>query len=253
LHPKHLLPAPRDEAELRARLTALGGRSLKELADRAGLETPPDLRRDKGWVGTLLERTLGATAGSRAEPDFPTLGIELKSLPIDAAGRPVESTFVASLDLAERDLRWEISPVRKKLARVAWVVVEAAKEIPLAQRRVGAALLWSPSEEEFIELRRDYEADHRPSRDCVAAAAEGAQRGRSPLGARRRRGRRPCGTARVLPASALHGIDPAASLSDAAGGVGAGFALARFSVLQPRGSGAPGSRSSQISAPRSAP
>ena len=157
LHPKHLLPAPRDEAELRARLTALGGRSLKELADRAGLETPPDLRRDKGWVGTLLERTLGATAGSRAEPDFPTLGIELKSLPIDAAGRPVESTFVASLDLAERDLRWEISPVRKKLARVAWVVVEAAKEIPPAQRRVGAALLWSPSEEEFIELRRDYE------------------------------------------------------------------------------------------------
>jgi DNA mismatch repair protein MutH len=157
LHPKHLPPAPRDEAELRARLAALGGHTLGQLADRAGLEAPPDLRRDKGFVGMLLERTLGATAGSRAEPDFPSLGVELKSLPIDAAGRPLESTFVASLDLAERDLRWEISPVRKKLARVAWVVVEAAKEIPLAQRRVGAALLWSPSEEEFTELRRDYE------------------------------------------------------------------------------------------------
>jgi DNA mismatch repair protein MutH len=148
---------PRDEAELRARLSKLGGRSLGALAEAQGIEAPIDLRRDKGWVGMLLERALGASAGSRAEPDFPHLGIELKTIPIDREGRPLESTFVASLDLAERGIPWERSPVRKKLARVALVVIEAAKEIPLAQRRCGASLIWSPAPEEEAMLRRDYE------------------------------------------------------------------------------------------------
>jgi len=152
-----LVAPPRDEAELRARLSGLAGRTLGELGAELGLALPRDLRRDKGFVGTLLERALGATAASRAEPDFPALGIELKSLPVDARGRPLESTFVASLDLGGDSLRWESSPVRKKLLRVAWVVVLAERQVALGERRCGAALLWSPSAEEEAALRRDYE------------------------------------------------------------------------------------------------
>jgi DNA mismatch repair protein MutH len=156
--PSTLAPAgpPGDEAELRRRLGRLAGRTLGELAAGAGLAVPVDLRRDKGWVGQLFERLLGASSGSRAEPDFPALGVELKSLPVGAHGRPLESTFVASLDLGATP-RWEESPVRHKLARVAWVVVQAERSTPLAARRVGASLLWSPSAEEEAALRRDYE------------------------------------------------------------------------------------------------
>lgn len=159
-------PPPADEAELRARLSRLAGRTLGELAAAQGLEVPPDLRRAKGWVGQLLERALGATAASRAEPDFPHLGVELKTVPVDARGAPVESTFVASLDLADAAPRWETSPVRKKLARVAWVVVEADPALPLPARRVGASLLWSPSPEEEAALRQDWE-------ELVELVAEG--------------------------------------------------------------------------------
>jgi len=148
---------PRDEAELRERMGRLAGRTLGEIAGALRLAVPADLKRSKGWVGQLLERALGATAASRAEPDFPALGIELKSLPIDRRGHPRESTFVASLDLAEPDQRWEVSPVRKKLARVAWVIVEADDAIPLGERRCGGALVWSPTPEEEALLRRDYE------------------------------------------------------------------------------------------------
>jgi DNA mismatch repair protein MutH len=148
---------PRDEAELQARLRSLAGRSLGEIAAGQGVPVPSDLRRNKGWVGQLLERALGATAGSRAEPDFPHLGVELKTIPIDARWRPMESCFVASLDLAAVDTRWETSPVRKKLSRVMWVAVEAAPSLPLAARRFGAAFLWIPSEEELAALRNDYE------------------------------------------------------------------------------------------------
>lgn len=161
-----MIAPPRDLAELRARLSAVGGRTLGSLAERLGLAVPPDLRRHKGWVGTLLEQTLGATAASRAEPDFPALGVELKTVPVGRSGRPLESTFVASLDLAAADPRWETSAVRKKLQHVAWVVVEADPGIPLGSRRCGAALLWSPSADEESALRQDYE-------ELVELVAEG--------------------------------------------------------------------------------
>jgi len=103
----------------------------------------------------LLERALGATAGSRAIPDFPALGVELKSVGVDGQGRPLESTFVASLNLAEADHRWETSAVRKKLARIAWVVVDAS--LPLLDRRCLGAFLWSPSAGDEAVLREDYE------------------------------------------------------------------------------------------------
>jgi DNA mismatch repair protein MutH len=142
---------PRDEAELRARLAALAGRRLADIARAHAVEVTPG----KGFVGTLLEKALGATGSSRAEPDFPHLGIELKTIPVDRSGRPLESCFVASLDLASFDLRWETSPVRKKLARVAWVPVQAAG--PFEERRCGTALLWSPSPEVQEALRDDFE------------------------------------------------------------------------------------------------
>jgi DNA mismatch repair protein MutH len=161
-----ILEPPRDEAELLARLRKLAGRSLGEIAAGQGVPVPQDLRRNKGWVGQLLERALGATAASRAEPDFPHLGIELKTIPIDAGWRPMESCFVASLDLAAVDTRWETSPVRKKLARVSWVAVEAAPALPLAARRFGAAFIWTPSAPEHEALRNDYE-------DIVELLSEG--------------------------------------------------------------------------------
>ena len=159
---------PRDETELTRRLGRLSGLPLAAIAQAQGIAVPPDLRRSKGWVGTLLEQALGATGASRAEPDFPALGIELKTIPVDEKGRPLESCFVASLDLSATDLRWESSAVRKKLARVAWVAVQASKRIPLAQRRCGAALLWSPSAEELAALRGDYE-------DIVSLLEDGAR------------------------------------------------------------------------------
>lgn len=155
-NPLHAAP-PATEQVLVERLRKLAGQPLAQIAHAHGLEVPADLRRSKGWVGQLLERALGATGASRAEPDFPQLGIELKTIPVDARGQPMESCFVASLDLGAVDRRWEVSAVRKKLDRVAWVAIEAARDLPLGARRCGAALLWSPAPDELAALRGDYE------------------------------------------------------------------------------------------------
>jgi DNA mismatch repair protein MutH len=149
---------PRSETELLQRARALAGRSLKEVASTLGLNVPPDLRRAKGWVGELIERALGAIAGSKPEPDFAELGVEVKSIPIGADGRPRESTHVCAIAMGDAaGACWEKSLARRKLARVLWVPVEASPAIALAARRIGQAVLWSPSPEQEEQLRRDWE------------------------------------------------------------------------------------------------
>lgn len=152
------MTAPKSEAELMARARELAGRSLGELAGRLGLAAPPDLRRAKGFAGQLVERLLGASAGSRATPDFEALGVELKTLPVDARGRPLESTFVTTIELREiGEQEWERSRVRAKLARVLWVPLEGERRIPVGDRRLGEPVIWSPSAEEEADLRFDWE------------------------------------------------------------------------------------------------
>ncbi|WP_127960248.1 DNA mismatch repair endonuclease MutH [Serratia microhaemolytica] len=149
---------PENEQQLLQRARALAGFTLGELASWAQITIPRDLRRDKGWVGMLLERYLGAIAGSKPEQDFPELGIELKTIPVNAAGQPLETTFVCVAPLTGNSgVTWLNSHVRRKLARVLWIPVEGERQIPLPQRRVGSPLLWQPSQQEEEQLRRDWE------------------------------------------------------------------------------------------------
>ncbi|MFG0605008.1 DNA mismatch repair endonuclease MutH [Vibrio mimicus] len=151
-------PAPTSQQELLTRAQDIAGLSFAELADEAGMCVPPDLRKDKGWVGQLLEWHLGATAGSRPQQDFEHLGIELKSIPVSYTGKPLETTFVCVAPLmGVHGLTWEQSHVRNKLSKILWIPVQGEREIPLADRRVGSPLLWSPSPEEEAQLKADWE------------------------------------------------------------------------------------------------
>lgn len=147
---------PVSEAELLARAERLAGRSLAWVAQRTGAPVPGDLRHAKGWIGQVLEAALGATAGNKAEPDFPQLHVELKTLPVTEAGKPRESTYVCTAPLdGSIEASWEASWVRRKLSRVLWVPI-VGSGAPGA-RIVGSPLLWSPSDEEEALLRADWE------------------------------------------------------------------------------------------------
>ncbi len=149
---------PRSEAELLARVHALAGMRLGELAAYYDVPVPLQQTHAKGWVGVLLERCLGATAASRPEPDFQHISVELKTLPLLAQTTPKESTYVCHAPLLTlSQQRWHTSTVYRKLARVLWVPVESDTPIPLAQRRIGYAWLWSPSPQQEAVLRQDWE------------------------------------------------------------------------------------------------
>jgi len=143
---------------LLARSRDIAGATLGELATRLGREVPRETRRGKGFAGQLVEAALGASAGSLPEPDFQLIGVELKTVPVGRDGRPVESTYVCTLALEhEHAPHWEHSNVRRKLARVMWLPVEAAPDRPLAERRIGSAALWSPAPDQEQALRADWE------------------------------------------------------------------------------------------------
>ncbi|ADN74924.1 DNA mismatch repair protein MutH [Ferrimonas balearica DSM 9799] len=150
--------SPQSLDQLMDRAYAMAGLTLGEIAAQLGVTVPADLKRHKGWGGQLLELWLGASAGSRPEPDFPHLGVELKSLPIDEQGKPLESTYICVCPLTDlRGLRWQDSVVCHKLSRVLWIPVEGSRTIPVAERRVGMPLLWQPDPDQEATLRRDWE------------------------------------------------------------------------------------------------
>lgn len=149
---------PASIADLMHRARALAGMPLGWLADNAGWVTPDNLSRAKGWSGQLIELYLGASAGSKPEQDFPELGIELKTIPVTPAGKPLETTFVCVTPLTGLNgISWEQSNVRNKLQQVLWVPLDGRRDIPPADRVIGPPLLWTPSAEEDALLRADWE------------------------------------------------------------------------------------------------
>lgn len=149
---------PQTLEQLLSQAQSIAGLTFGELADELHIPVPPDLKRDKGWVGMLLERALGATAGSKAEQDFSHLGVELKTLPINAEGYPLETTFVSLAPLVQNSgVKWENSHVRHKLSCVLWMPIEGSRHIPLRERHIGAPILWKPNAEQERQLKQDWE------------------------------------------------------------------------------------------------
>lgn len=146
------------EAELLAKAHWLSGFSFSEIAELLHTPVPPNLKRDKGWVGMLIETALGAKAGSKAEQDFTHLGIELKTIPVNHLGLPLETTFVSLAPLTQNyGITWHTSHVRQKLSKVLWIPVEGERALPLATRRIGQPILWTPTKEQERLLQQDWE------------------------------------------------------------------------------------------------
>ncbi len=149
---------PHDVDELLRRAVGLSGHCLGDLAQWLDVALPPRPHAAKGWIGELVETGLGAPAGSRPEPDFAALGVELKTIPVRADGQPTESTWVTRVPLvnAGHDT-WRTSAVYAKLACVLWMPVQDAATAPLSERRLGSPLLWRPDADQEARLRADWQ------------------------------------------------------------------------------------------------
>jgi DNA mismatch repair protein MutH len=152
------LSIPKSEQELLDRAQLVAGYSFGDIAQYLNIPIPDNLNKQKGWVGNLIETILGANAGSKAERDFAYLGIELKTIPVDKQGKPLETTFVSVTPLmANHGVIWETSHVKYKLAKVLWVPIEGERTIPLIDRKVGNPILWTPTQAQEQQLKQDWQ------------------------------------------------------------------------------------------------
>ena len=153
----HAAP-PRDLDQLTQRASALSGRCLRELARELDSEAEGPMLHRKGKAGQLIERALGASAGSLSRPDFQELGVELKTIPVDAEGKPRESTFVCTLSLVDVDhAEWPTSKVRAKLAHVLFVPIVQDVRVRDGRPTIGAPLFWQPTAAQDAVLRADFD------------------------------------------------------------------------------------------------
>jgi DNA mismatch repair protein MutH len=147
-----------NQIKLYQKALELSGLTVLQLAQSLNLSPPNHLTIAKGWLGQTIELFLGAQAGCLPVPDFPSLEIELKTIPVNQKRQVMESTYVTTLPLIQhKQFRWEESTCFKKLKKVLWIPIEGDKNIPFLQRRIGQAILWSPSDEQYQVLRSDWE------------------------------------------------------------------------------------------------
>ncbi|NVK25887.1 MAG: DNA mismatch repair endonuclease MutH [Gammaproteobacteria bacterium] len=150
--------APKTIAELEQRIELMAGLTLGEIANELDVMVPEDLTVEKGWAGQLIEAYLGATAGNLPEPDFQHLGIELKTIPIDSSGKPLETTFVSVAPLSgEITGTWQDSTVYKKLNHVLWVPIIAERKMAIPHRQIATPFLWKMTKHWESELSRDWQ------------------------------------------------------------------------------------------------
>tara|TARA_R110002012_G_scaffold232707_1_gene405505 strand:- start:123 stop:809 length:687 start_codon:yes stop_codon:yes gene_type:complete len=156
--PSQIKAPPSSIDELLERAEALAGLTLGELAQSENIRVPNDFKREKGWSGQLLELALGAEAGSKAQQDFANIGVELKTIPIDVNGYPLETTYVCYAHLVDvAGIHWATSSVRNKLNKVLWVPIDGRRDIPPSERTIGTPFLWSLQGQQEAYLRQDWE------------------------------------------------------------------------------------------------
>ena len=149
---------PQNTEQLKERLFSIMGKSLSELATFAKIALPVSPVHGKGFQGELIERLLGASAPGLPIPDFPNLGIELKTVPVSADFKVLESTFFCSAPLNEmRVRRFEESILFHKISRVLFVFFVAPRDFAYEKRYVAGFRFWSPSKEDLAVIRQDYD------------------------------------------------------------------------------------------------
>jgi len=151
-----ILASPDSIDELLIRCRAICGCSVVDLANYIGLPVPKNLKTAKGWVGRVIEYALGADCNNKAAPDFSKLGIELKTVPVNAKMRPLESTYVCTAPITKQLSKFENSVVWCKLAHVLWVPIVVTGNT-IADRTVGMSLLWQPKASLKSILQSDWE------------------------------------------------------------------------------------------------
>lgn len=143
--------------EVLERALRLSGCRVGNLQQKHPLqEKQVNLLTNKGGLGQVIEQTIYPSNLNLPGPDIPSLGLEIKSLPVSAQGRPLSSLFVCVAPRCEPP-DFEASLPASKLRHVLFVPYHQAPGVLLKDAQIGSAFLWRPTNLLWQALRSDWE------------------------------------------------------------------------------------------------
>ncbi|MGN0902649.1 MAG: DNA mismatch repair protein MutH [Succinivibrio sp.] len=153
-----VVKSPESFEELIENLNLITGKSVTELASMANAAVPISPLHGKGFTGELIESLLGASANNLPIPDFPNLGLELKTLPVDNDLVPLESTFFCHAPLTNiRKLTFENSALFHKVQRILFVLINANREDDFSKRFIKGYFFYAPDHNEMATIKNDFD------------------------------------------------------------------------------------------------
>ena len=134
------------------------GYKLADLANLYNVEKPEHNNTAKGWAGQLIEQLFGIKNNSFAMPDFPELGVELKTIPVNVDYRPYETTYVTTVPLLPNDMTsFEQSILWSKIRHILWIpLVSETRSEKVQNRVIGRPIIWQPSLQDKKIIEQDY-------------------------------------------------------------------------------------------------
>jgi DNA mismatch repair endonuclease MutH len=141
------------ENAVRAKLRTAEGKTIRDLAAMLGTS----VGRDKSASARVIRRLLGQKAHGRLG-EFERFGVELKTVPIDRKGRPVESMSFPSFIHEELQYEtWPDSDLLGRLNRILIVPIQRSKGQDQGEGVVQRAFFWSPPESDLVEISLEWD------------------------------------------------------------------------------------------------
>jgi DNA mismatch repair protein MutH len=150
-----LTPGQAFEQAVLTRLHALRGRRIDDVARELGVS----ISRAKSGLAILVRRALGVYDDRARIKEFEHFGVEIKTAPVSADGKPYESMSfprIDHMDIVHDD--WDDSDLRSRLERLLIVpVIRDYKTQPKEEHVLGRAFFWSPTSEDISAIQAEWE------------------------------------------------------------------------------------------------
>ena len=144
--------------ELAHRLDQIVGVPFAELSKFYSKTWKGSPSQNKGWGGNMIDFLVGGDEGNASRPDISSLGIEVKSIPIDASTRVLQPTKVTALNYRDILIEdWWRSNAFHKLRAVLFVPIVKGDAKKPDDWYIRRPFLWLPSTETLSRLESDYD------------------------------------------------------------------------------------------------
>jgi len=124
-------------------------------------------KTSKSYAARVIRRALGATKVDARLREFEEFGIEIKIVPLPREGRPWEAMSFPAFKYAELvEETWDVADLRERLQRLLIVPAYAEdRDVPQVDRVLGSPFFWTPSDDEWQTVQREWAMFQREIRN----------------------------------------------------------------------------------------